>query len=215
MKSTFVFGIAALISLSTTAFGQGGRVCYAGPGYQACEKAAIQANIDEFQHKQALGAEKDEMMEILAREIREAKDPNFLVNLSDGELAGYMAKLHVEADRLAAIRVDLKMAPATPDGFFIEWERLVTKEKACRADTKCMADRQAAELAKPLCVNVAQIRFLQDRIKTEKANPSGVVDLADLHSTGEDIQIIQARLANNKAAYFAATKRAFDEKTCK
>jgi len=51
---------------------------------------------------------------------------------------------------------------------------------------------------------------MQERIRIEKANPGGVIDLAELHDDGEIIQRDQATLASKKSEYQKLTHKSFD-----
>ena len=92
--------------------------------------------------------------------------------------------------------------------------KMVEMEKACRADTKCLAARalseQTASLANDLCRAEGNLEVAQHAIQLENSNPSGVRDLAELHSDGEIIQQARADIAKDQAAYQKLTAKKFD-----
>lgn len=56
---------------------------------------------------------------------------------------------------------------------------------------------------------------MRERIRIEKSNPGGVVDLHELHSDGEVIQRDQADLALKKPVYQKLAHKPFTEALCK
>ena len=66
-----------------------------------------------------------------------------------------------------------------------------------------------------MCATIAEIHDMHERIRTERANPSGVVDLVELHDDGQIIQNDQAALASKKAEYLKLTHKAFTQTQCK
>ena len=110
----------------------------------------------------------------------------------------------------------MKLGLAAPDWTAVDAKRdaTVAKEVACRATQvhgpapgRCNREQHLA--------NLGNIRVLTARIAAERANPSGVVDLADLHSSGEDIQIAQANVAGLKVQYAKLTGKPFDASVCR
>jgi hypothetical protein len=181
----------------------------------ACSRAVIQAQIAASQRQQVADKEKAEMLGILQRELREASDTGFLARLSDADLAGYPAKIRAEEARVTAISADLGLPTQDWQASDAKTDDLVTKEKACRAAPQCMADRQAKALRDAMCADLAEIRNMQERIRIERANPGGVVDLQELHDDGETIQRDQADLASKKAEHLRLIHKPFTETVCR
>jgi hypothetical protein len=65
-----------------------------------------------------------------------------------------------------------------------------------------------------LCASSAERVDLRAQIATEKANPSGVVDLARLHALGERLQAAEAALREFGATYLKGTGKAFSASMC-
>ncbi len=87
----------------------------------------------------------------------------------------------------------------------------VRKELACRASAPCMTARIVAYT----CPHVALRRTYLKQIATEKANPAGVVNLANLHDWGASVQVEDAAIAAGKAEMIRWTKKPFSEASCK
>lgn len=208
--------LAMALSLAVTASAQVGPVCQAGPGYAACERAAIQGNVAASERQDKLRAEVVEASAISSKMLYEAKQgPDLLAKLSAADLAGYVATVQAQEARLAVLDKDLGRPVPDWTAANASLVAMVAKENACRADKKCMIDRQAAPIANGICLNLGNIRVLTARIAAEKANPSGVVDLADLHSSGEDIQIAQANVTSLKAQYAKLAGKTFEASVCR
>jgi hypothetical protein len=74
----------------------------------------------------------------------------------------------------------------------------VAKERACRADAKCMAKRKEkaffTQVVQPMCQADQEREGALQGIAREKANPSGYVDKVFLHSLGASAQQAQDTL---------------------
>lgn len=79
-------------------------------------------------------------------------------------------------------------------------------DAACEVTPSCLAGQ--------LCQLVAHRAGLQHAMAGERANPSGVVDLATLHDLGGDIQSTDAGIARVGAQFTKFSHRAFDPKSC-
>jgi hypothetical protein len=170
----------------------------------------VNAQIAASERQQKLASERAEALSLAQKSLQEAKDPNFLAKLSDPELAGYVALEQGRQDRIGIIFADLGLPKQDSQASMASVASKVAAELTCRADTQCMAARQAKALASRMCSNIAMIRNMQERIRVERANPSGVVDLAELHDDGDIIQRNQAELAQAKAQYLTLTHKAFE-----
>lgn len=175
----------------------------------------VQGNISALMRQRQLEAEKAEAGKLGRDLMAEAQHPEFRVRMSDVALAGYVATVRAREARINAIMIDLGHKPVDPTAFGDAAAAEVAKEQACRVDSGCMAGRQAAALAQTICSNLNEIRTMQERIRIERANPSGVVDLAELHDDGEIIQRDQANVDASKASYVKVTKKAFDSSVCR
>lgn len=87
----------------------------------------------------------------------------------------------------------------------------VERERACRADAECMANRAA----QPLCEALESKRAHQEDLAHERANPAGVVNLRFLHETGQALQDDEARIKRARADYTTMTRKPFNEARCK
>lgn len=89
--------------------------------------------------------------------------------------------------------------------------KAVAAEQACRASPICMGGRAA----EPLCEVIRDRREAVRAMATERSNPSGVVDLRNLHDLGAQIQRNDQQIVEMKAEYARVAKRAFSEALCK
>jgi hypothetical protein len=92
---------------------------------------------------------------------------------------------------------------------------LRTNEAECRKSKKCIERRQNIRAGENICTNVANIRLAQDQMRAERANPSGVVNLAVLHDAGEMMQMSKAQLREEKAEFRKKYGREFPDSVCK
>jgi len=106
--------------------------------------------------------------------------------------------------------------PAQRGEAFEKWasaiERDLDEELQCRASAQCMADRARAiadQIACDICAAIEDRDDARRQMATERANPSGVVDLVALHDLGERIQFATNNIANLKSQYLATVHRAF------
>lgn len=80
-----------------------------------------------------------------------------------------------------------------------------------------IADAESAErtfrndVLKPLCVDTRWIANARACIAREKANPSGVVDLAKLHDCGDTIQQLQPVIDKLRAIYQATRRHPYTD----
>lgn len=85
----------------------------------------------------------------------------------------------------------------------------VSKERACRASKKCLDARVAAHREEQMAQEVCDANDMREdtlrRIAYEKANPTGVVDLRQLHDLGQDLQSETPALAAMKANFTKVT----------
>lgn len=72
------------------------------------------------------------------------------------------------------------------------------------AETKARAD-----VIVPLCDAHTNLENLQADLAREKTNPSGVVDLAELHKIGRMIQVAQGQIAELNPQYAAVRKHPY------
>ncbi len=168
--------------------------------YQAQQRARWQGDVD------ALGAHM----------VQETKTTGAdLARMTPEMMTAYAVHVRAEEAQLSALAV--KLGRPAPDWTAADaaLATIIQKELACRVDAKCLADRQTAALSTEICGHIVAIRALTARIATEKANPSGVVSLSDLHSSGEDIQAHQAQMAAAKVRYSTAAGKAFDASVCR
>ena len=83
----------------------------------------------------------------------------------------------------------------------------IAEEVACRASQKCTTARNAKAIAERLCAARERRAEALAGIAHERANPSGVVDLAILHALGVDVQDADEEIANASAEYLSLMHR--------
>lgn len=84
--------------------------------------------------------------------------------------------------------------------FALVWALVATR--AARAE-QTTEEQFAASVVVPRCEAEWGVAFEKDVIAQEKANPSGVVDLAALHEAGQILQAYQASIKKLDPAYMA------------
>lgn len=80
-------------------------------------------------------------------------------------------------------------------------QALYATEAACRRSQPCLTGRWAVTARAQLCVDLASRASAMRDIAAEKANPTGVVDLSRLHSLGQFVQDVDARIASTRQVY--------------
>lgn len=126
-----------------------------------------------------------------------------------------LAKLRKQLDGIGCMAKLIVEVRAAVDGVSKAKERLRQKEAKCRASSTCMARRRAIVHAPEVCELLDQRTAIVGSIKEERANPAGVVSLAQLHELGEALQATDYQLAQSKSDFFQQTKVRFDGKMCK
>ena len=196
----------------------------------ACAQRVVQAVEASLERERVVAQEKAEWVALLQKLQREAVETDdcspgvplgtnncgqhWVRDLSDTDLDGAVALVQGQVDRVAAIDTDVG-APVTSNANIVtHTAELAAKEKACRASALCMAARRAKALVQDICAAIAEIQSMQERMRIEHANPSGVVDLVELHDDGEIIQRDQAILARDKSEYLKVGKKPFVVTTC-
>jgi hypothetical protein len=135
-----------------------------------------------------------------------------LEGLSDAELDAVPADSRTAIARLSEIQTELAQAPIPQEKRDIAWNEIqgfVAKEKACRADPKCMGVRTARKAEEAFFASVVQPMCSADQgreaaiadMARERANPSGFVDKKLLHDRGADLQGSLEQLAALMPAY--------------
>ena len=83
--------------------------------------------------------------------------------------------------------------------------KAILSEKECRADKKCLAARAEKkfvhDVVVPLCQAMWSAKDAELMIAQEKANPAGVVDLAELHRQGNGLRFYRQQIAALKPLY--------------
>jgi hypothetical protein len=117
---------------------------------------------------------------------------------------------------------------ASLDGMPSRLEIAIAREEACKADPKCMGERQAAPVAASLCEAIATRRDAAEGqrnalagIVRERANPSGFVDKGLLHDLGADaqgsadrIREADVKIGGLRGQYAKITHRPFADGSC-
>ena len=94
-------------------------------------------------------------------------------------------------------------------------EGALVQERTCRASKECMLKREILNITLEICEDVQDRNEAAAAMKAERANPSGVVDLALLHDLGARIQSDNVQIAQGKADYQRVAKKPFNEALCK
>jgi hypothetical protein len=132
--------------------------------------------------------------------------------LTDAELDALIPTARAALQRENEIAVDLGQASLPTDKAeqaITELQGFQTKERACRADKKCMAARAAkkaeeqfyANVVAPMCMADKEREQAQADIANERANPSGVVDMNVLHEAGAAVQASQKTITDFTPEY--------------
>lgn len=220
-SSGYANGTAGMcVSGACTYCAQGacGNACIGVPSatHYACSRAVLEANMAAAERDRKAAAGKAELARIAEQEKRETNDPTFFPRLSDADLAAYPAKFRGYNARMNAIFADLNISKLDAQAAESAIDEQVAKEQACRATPACINARRAAALQLELCQLTGEIRAMQERIRIEKANPSGVVSLADLHADGATIQRDQAAIDAKAPEFQKAAGKPFAAATmCK
>jgi hypothetical protein len=140
--------------------------------------------------------------------------PAWFESASDADLDTVVGTTLKQLARLNAISIDLGKGPLpdfdnTAAKVVDDLQASVTKEKACRADKKCMDARAAKKAEEQFFTSVVQpmCQADQDReaavadMAHERANPSGYVDKTKLYNDGAVVQQSQEQLAAAAPAY--------------
>jgi hypothetical protein len=131
---------------------------------------------------------------------------------SDADLDAVPTEARKALARIADIGLDLTGRTLPQDKRDEGWDQIngfVAKEKACRADKKCMADRAArkaeeqffATVVQPMCQADQERESALADMAHERANPSGYVNKVLLHDLGATVQAAQEQLAAMLPSY--------------
>ena len=132
------------------------------------------------------------------------------------------AQALAQCERFHQECVDRNSAPLTQASAAITARNAaIDAELQCRASAQCMAARAKAHEMKAIADALESVCFaVQQRAQTvaaiaaERANPTGVVDLATLHSLGQTLQGIDAALPGLKAEYTRVAHKPFAASAC-
>jgi hypothetical protein len=174
---------------------------------------------------QSSGRDRIELLRILkaGKEAKDRFDSDWFESADqlDGTHSGeptpqkVFAQLRTDVDALRCIPKDRQEVRKLIDGAAAKTEALRQKESKCRKSTPCMARRRAIVHAPEVCELLDQRTAIVGSIKEERANPAGVVSLAQLHELGESLQATDDQFRQAKSEFFQQTKVRFDEKMCK
>lgn len=200
---------------------------------QAAAERVLSADQVRVAREIVVAKEKAEAHDLAVQGLQRTQGPGgvadggayWLQGLSDANLDNAVAIEQKREDRLAYLIGDLGIVvpsmPPPPPGYnpAKRLAELVVKEKACRAAPRCVADRLAQqklkELTEDMCSRLGTIQEMQEEIRTERANPSGVVNLKTLHDDGDTIQRYEYDLAPLKAEYTKIAHKQFSAASCR
>jgi hypothetical protein len=171
----------------------------------------IRARKEERERQSRVSTEQMELRELMAKVV--LWQPSALETLSDGDLDTVPDQAKNTLQRMSIVEQDIGQsvpeATKEPIQDLDEILRFVAKEKACRAEKKCMADRAAKRaeeefrtaVVSPMCEAEQSIVAASNAMARERANPSGYVDKVLLHDAGATIQAAHEQLAAMGPAY--------------
>jgi hypothetical protein len=93
-------------------------------------------------------------------------------------------------------------------------ETLRTRERKCRKNKSCLARRRAIQYAVPLCDLHDERAITVQSIAAERANPTGVVSMRELHDSGRHLQDLDIAIKMQQAEFHSTYKVRFDRKMC-
>lgn len=93
-------------------------------------------------------------------------------------------------------------------------EQLRSREAKCRKSKTCMDRRKAIPFAIPICDLHDDRSMTQRSIAHERANPTGVVNLRELHDLGRHLQDLDIVIRGETAEFFTKYSVRFDLKMC-
>jgi hypothetical protein len=171
-------------------------------------RARVQASLAAAQRATVVRQEKAEAIALLERLDQERRAG--FEQLGDDQLAGYMGTVGSREARIAALETDLGIPVADRSAFDADVAAKVAREQACRADAKCMGARAfQRDVLAPMCAFDQMLEDDKERISRERANPAGVVDLAELRDDGVLVQQHSNELEQRKPAFVAYKHRAW------
>jgi hypothetical protein len=129
-----------------------------------------------------------------------SKDPTIVIAKVKSSIARFNC---LSVDRTALVLERLEQVAK-------QIELLRAAEVACRKNQLCFAKRYAS----PICELLDERDLLQMSIKEERANPSGVVDLAKLHELGAALQSTNVQLKVAQSAYSKRARKQFPRAIC-
>jgi hypothetical protein len=141
-----------------------------------------------------------------------------LVTRPDAAVDTAVDEIMASLARMRAIVADCGHPVAEPPPALLEaFQHDVTAEKTCRADAKCIGKRRAEQAERdfftvtvqPMCAADQDRETQRAFIVHENANPSGYVNVVDLHMAGAQIQQDEATLASFAAEYVKVRKHAW------
>lgn len=211
--------IAAVAAVLALTFAAGS--AHADPSLECHRKASAAGNnysavLAACDKREKLGAE---AMAIL-NDLGTRSGLAWLETATPEELDDDVPAAQVAAKRLDDINAAMGL-PRDSDKIVKAIAEDVSKERACRASKKCLDARVAArreEQAKQLAQEVCAANDMREdtlrRFAFEKANPSGVVDLRQLHDLGQALQSETPELAAMKANFAKVTGRTWNLAMC-
>lgn len=141
--------------------------------------------------------------------------------LSDADLDTVLPGLRAAMQRVNAIAIDVKgqaFAPADQiEQTVAETQGFLDRERACRANKKCMAVRATRKAEEQFFASVVSPMCEADKLREqaradmarERANPSGFVDARLLHDDGEQIQASEKAIADLTPEYMKTRHHAW------
>ena len=146
-------------------------------------------------------------------------DPKYYMTVSD--LSGKVEDQATEDKRGSIDWNEVKCLGGDAEGINKHFDELKVmgadlraKEAACRANKKCMVERQNKEAAEQICELQQTIQVEQKVIANENSNPTGVRNLYTLHEAGDTLRQYRALLATALNEFRAKYHRSFPMTIC-
>jgi hypothetical protein len=174
--------------------------------------ATVAARDEQAARAKRLVTDRAELSAISAR-LKSLTEPQWWEDRPDAELGGLTESTVADAARSNELAIELgndrPFSEADLASLRTTVAAKVAKERACRADKKCMAGRVARKaeaeffeaVVSPMCMADQQREAAQEDMARERRNPSGYVNTIQLHEDGEQVLNAEDELKRLSAAY--------------
>lgn len=150
--------------------------------------------------------------DVTLQAVRRAGDPQGLVNDAAATLRHDMDVCTLATvDGTPKQKTFVKKATANTSEWIFATAKAAKEEIACRADQSCI---DARDVAIDVCRAERDRDVFNANIKAERENPSGVVDLQELHDEGECLRYTTINVQRSKAHHLQVSKKPWNDNEC-